>query len=209
MCLDGNDFDFLLNDLLTKPDGFNGIVLAVRSELRRWSGCKNKCTQIVFVNSDVHSAGIGVVVIRILDTNGNANFINEGNDGQGLWHQLPKAMISASMVEVAVLVSSLDYQKIKDGASGNCNGIARATAHTNGVIVVLIAIETSKISIRVGINTKVAVGQYRNGKVMNTTDRQAGRTKYPGRVTRRGVGVPRLRKSTWQVRAGRSRLAKQ
>jgi len=76
MCLDGNDFDFLLNDLLSKPDCFNGIVLAARSELRRWSGCKNKCAQIVFMNSDVHGAGIGVFVIRTLDTNSKANLIN-------------------------------------------------------------------------------------------------------------------------------------
>jgi hypothetical protein len=104
MCLDGDDFDFFLNDIFANPDGFNGLVLAARSKLRRRSSCKNKFAQIVFVNSDVHSAGIGVIVIWLLNTNGNTNFINEGNDGQGLWHQLPKAMISASMVEVAVLV---------------------------------------------------------------------------------------------------------
>jgi hypothetical protein len=33
----------------------------------------------------------------------------------------------------------------------NCNDIARATAHTYGVIVVLVTKETSKISIGVGI----------------------------------------------------------
>jgi hypothetical protein len=53
------------------------------------------------------------------------------------------------------------------------------------------------------------VGQNRNNKVLNTTDRQAGRTKHPGRVAGRGVGVVRLRKSTWQVGAGKSKLAKQ
>jgi hypothetical protein len=43
------------------------------------------------------------------------------------------------------------------------------------------------------------VGQNRNDKVRNATDRQGGR----------GVGVTRLWKSTWQVGTGRSKLAKQ
>ena len=43
------------------------------------------------------------------------------------------------------------------------------------------------------------VGQNRNDKAMNPTDRQTGR----------GIGLARLRKSTWQVGTGRSRLAKQ
>jgi hypothetical protein len=38
----GDDVDFLLNDLLAKPDGFDGIVFAARSELRRWHSCKNQ-----------------------------------------------------------------------------------------------------------------------------------------------------------------------
>ena len=40
--LDGDDFDFLLNDLLAKPDGFDGIVFAARSELRRRSCGKDQ-----------------------------------------------------------------------------------------------------------------------------------------------------------------------
>ena len=53
---DGDRFDFLLNDLLAKPDGFDGIVFAARSKLRRWCSCKNQSTRIVLVNSYVHSA---------------------------------------------------------------------------------------------------------------------------------------------------------
>ena len=40
--LDRGNFDFLHNDLLAKPDGFDGIVFATRSKLRRWSSGQNK-----------------------------------------------------------------------------------------------------------------------------------------------------------------------
>ncbi len=38
---DGGDIDFLLNDLLAPPVGFDGVVFAARSKLRRWRSCKN------------------------------------------------------------------------------------------------------------------------------------------------------------------------
>ncbi len=150
-CVDGDDFGFLLSDLFAKPDVFNGIVLAARSKLRRQSSCKNKCARIVFVNSDMHSAGIGFIVIRILDTNGNANFINEGNDGQEFAATTSQGNDPCFHGGSGCL--GLKFGRPKDGASDNCNDIARATVHTNRVIVVLIAIETGKIIVRVGINT--------------------------------------------------------
>jgi hypothetical protein len=52
----GDDFDFLLNDLLVKPDGFDGIVFAVRSKLRRWRSCMNQSAQLVLMDSYMHSA---------------------------------------------------------------------------------------------------------------------------------------------------------
>jgi hypothetical protein len=39
--LDWGDFDFLLNYPLAKLDGFDGIVFAARSKLRRWHSCNN------------------------------------------------------------------------------------------------------------------------------------------------------------------------
>ena len=54
--LDWGDFDFLLNYPLAKPDGFDGIVFAARSKLRRWHSCDNQSTRIVLVDGYVHSA---------------------------------------------------------------------------------------------------------------------------------------------------------
>jgi hypothetical protein len=34
------------------------------------------------VNSDVHGAGVGFVVVLFLDSNGNANLVNKGDDGE-------------------------------------------------------------------------------------------------------------------------------
>ncbi len=113
---------------------------------------QDKCARIVFVNSDVHSAGIGVVVIRILNTNGNTNFINKGND-DGQEFTATTSQGNDLCFHGGSGCLGLKIGRPKDGASGNCNDIDRATAHTNGVIVVLIAIETGKISVRVGINT--------------------------------------------------------
>ena len=79
---DGDYFDFLLNDLLTKPDGFDGIVFAARSKLRRWRSCINQSAQIVLVDSYVHSAWTGIIVIGFLNSDGDTDFTNEGNDGQ-------------------------------------------------------------------------------------------------------------------------------
>ncbi len=79
---DGGDIDFLPDYLLAKPDGFDGIVFAARSKLRRWRSCKNQSARIVLVDSYVHSAWTGMVVIRFLNTDGNTNFVNEGDDGQ-------------------------------------------------------------------------------------------------------------------------------
>jgi hypothetical protein len=77
-----SNLDFLLNDLLTKPDGFDCVVLTARSKLRRRCSGKNQGARIVLVDSDMHGAGIRVIVIWLLNTNGNTNFINKGNDGQ-------------------------------------------------------------------------------------------------------------------------------
>ena len=83
------NFDLVFNDLLAKPDGLDGIVLTSRSELRRWCSSKNKSAWIVLVNSDVHGAGVGFVVILFLDSNGNANLVNEGNDGEKITAAAP------------------------------------------------------------------------------------------------------------------------
>jgi hypothetical protein len=140
---------FFLNDLLAKPDGFDGIVFAARSKLRRRSSGKNQCTRIVFIDSDVHSAGIGIVVIRLLNTNGNTNFVNEGNDGQEL------AATTTQGNDLSFHSGSgclgLKFGRPIDGTACNCDDIAHATAYTHGVIIVLVSVETSKISIGIGI----------------------------------------------------------
>ncbi len=74
--------DLVFNDLLAKPDGLDGVVFTPRSELRRWCSSKNKSALIDLVNSDVHGAGVGFVVVLFLDSNGNANLVNKGNDGE-------------------------------------------------------------------------------------------------------------------------------
>jgi hypothetical protein len=53
---DGGDIDFLLSDLLAPPVGFDGVVFAARSKLRRWHSCKNQSARIVLMDSYVHSA---------------------------------------------------------------------------------------------------------------------------------------------------------
>ena len=81
VCLDWVDLDLVLNDLLANPNGFDSVVLAARSELRRWSSPKNQSARVVLVDGDMHNARVSIrVVIRFLYPNGNSNFINEGND---------------------------------------------------------------------------------------------------------------------------------
>ncbi len=57
------NLDFLLNDLLTKPDSFDGVVLTARSKLRRRRSDKNQGARVVLMDSYMHEAGIRVIVI--------------------------------------------------------------------------------------------------------------------------------------------------
>jgi len=52
----GDNVDFLLNDLLAPPVGFDGIVFAARIKLRRWCSCKNQSARIVLLDSHMNSA---------------------------------------------------------------------------------------------------------------------------------------------------------
>ena len=62
--IDLGNLDFLLNDLLTKPDGFDGVVLTAKSKLRRQCSGKNQGPRIVLVDRYMHGACIGVIVVR-------------------------------------------------------------------------------------------------------------------------------------------------
>ena len=63
MCLDWVDLDLVLNDLFAKPNGFDGVVLATRSELKRWSSCKNQSARVVLVDGDMHNARVSIRAI--------------------------------------------------------------------------------------------------------------------------------------------------
>ena len=70
MCLEWVDLDLVLNDLLAKPNGFDGVVLATRSELKRWSSCKNQSARVVLVDGDMHNARVSIrVIIKFLYPN--------------------------------------------------------------------------------------------------------------------------------------------
>jgi hypothetical protein len=77
-----HNLDLVFIDLLAKPSSLDGIVFTSSSELRRQCSCKNKHARIVFMDRFVHGAGISVVVIWLLNSDGNSNFINKSNDGE-------------------------------------------------------------------------------------------------------------------------------
>jgi hypothetical protein len=95
----GDNFDFLLNDLLVKPDGFDGIVFAARSKLRRWGSCMNQSAQLVLIVLELGSLSSGFLIPTATPISPTRAMM-----GKSSWQQLPKAIISASMVEVAVSV---------------------------------------------------------------------------------------------------------
>ncbi len=72
----------MLVDLLAKPNSLDCIVFTPGSELRRWCSCKDKSARIVFMDSDVHCARVGVVVVLLLNSSGNANYVKKGDDGK-------------------------------------------------------------------------------------------------------------------------------
>jgi hypothetical protein len=144
------NLDFLVDDLLMKPDSFDGVVLTARSKLRRRRSGKNQGARIVLVDSYMHSAEIGVIVIWLLNTNGNTNFINKGNNWQKFAATTSQGNDLCFHSRNSCL--SLKFRRPVDRTSCNCNDISCATLNAYGVIVVLIAIETGKISVRVGIN---------------------------------------------------------
>ena len=103
------------------------------------------------MDSGLHSAGIRVVIIRLLNTNSNSDFVNKAND------RLEFATTTAQGNDLGFHSGSgglgLKLVRPIDGTSGNCDDVSHAAVYAHRVIVVLITVETSKISIGVGVNS--------------------------------------------------------
>ena len=93
------------------------------------------------MDSDAHSARIREVVIRLLNTNDNSNFVNKANDREEF------ATTTAQGNDLGFLSGSgglgLMLGRPIDGTSSNCDDKSRAAENAHRVIVVRVTIETS------------------------------------------------------------------
>ena len=103
------------------------------------------------MDCDMHSAGIGVILIGLPDANGNTNFVNKANDRQEI------ATTTAQGNDLGFHSGGgglgLKLGRPIDRTSGNCDDVSHTAAYAHRVIVVLVTVETSEISIRVGVNS--------------------------------------------------------